>query len=643
MHYVEVLVADASFHGNEALTYSAPQALEAGQIVLVPLRAKKVLGIVQRTVPAPEFKAKPIIGCPDLPPLPAAVFKAIHWMQEYYPSPFGVIVQQFLPKKLPVKEVETPTAGPMPAVSLPPLTTEQQAALDRIGPEGMHLLHGETGSGKTRVYIELARRSLEAGKSAIILTPEIGLTSQLEQDFRTVFGQNVIVIHSRLTDVTRSRLWVGCLKRTDPVVVIGPRSALFMPLRRIGLIAVDEAHETAYKQDQAPYYHASRVASVMAALHQAPIILGSATPLVTDYYLAEAKQRPIIRMEHVARLAPGSAPQPVSVVDLRDHSKFSKRPYLSDELIAAMRDCLNQREQTLLFLNRRGTARVVFCEKCGWQAACPHCDLPLVYHGDLHTIRCHSCDFKTAPPPSCPECHAPSIVFKSIGTKAIEDEVGALFPEARVQRFDTDNKKAEALDQHFEAVRSGQIDIIIGTQTLAKGLDLPRLGLVGVIIADTSLFFPDFSATERTYQLLSQVIGRVGRGHRAGRAIVQTYTPDSPVLKAILDKNWREFYEAELRERKAFVFPPFCYVLKLTCRRASSQSAQKTAESYARQLQTSGRHIIVEGPAPAFHEKVQNKYQWQLIVKAKDRRQLTDIIRHLPSGWSYDIDPMNLL
>lgn len=210
-------------------------------------------------------------------------------------------------------------------------------------------------------------------------------------------------------------------------------------------------------------------------------------------------------------------------------------------------------------------------------------------------------------------------------------------------RFDTDNKKEERLENHYDAVRAGEVDILVGTQTLAKGLDLPKLGLVGVVMADTSLYFPDFSAQERTYQLLSQVLGRIGRGHRQGAAIVQTYTPESPLLKAILGKDWSTFYNSELTERRAFLFPPFCYLLKVSCKRASSSAAQKAAESLATQLRSHSYNILIEGPAPAFHEKVQNKYAWQLIIKSKHRGQLTEIIKQLPSGWTHDIDPMNLL
>jgi primosomal protein N' (replication factor Y) len=258
-------------------------------------------------------------------------------------------------------------------------------------------------------------------------------------------------------------------------------------------------------------------------------------------------------------------------------------------------------------------------------------------------MRCHACDYKAPSPVSCPNCHNASVVFKSIGTKAIVDEITKLFPDAHLMRFDTDNKKHERIEQHYDAIKKGEVDILVGTQTLAKGLDLPKLSLVGVIVADTSLYFPDFSSEERTYQLLSQVLGRVGRGHRDGHVIIQTYAPDSPLLKAIIEKDWDTYYQKEITERKLYTFPPFCYLLKLTCKRSSAASAQKASETFAKKLQSEGLRISVEGPAPAFHEKSQSKYQWQLVVKAKNRAALLEVIALLPSGWSYDIDPLNLL
>ncbi len=635
-------MADATFHGGEALTYSSDKGLLPGSLVVVPLRAKHVLGLVAGTASKPSFAVKPIISAADLPAIPMQLLSLLEWLRSYYPAPLGVLTQLLLPKQLPKKPLPLGALPPSDNLSLPPLGADQQQAVAAITTEGLHILHGETGSGKTRVYIELAQRELARGRSSIILTPEIGLTSQLAGSFREIFGERVVVIHSQLTDATRERLWQYTLGQTEPIIIIGARSALFSPLKNIGLIVIDESHETAYKQDQAPYYHTTTVAAQLARLHHATLVLGSATPLVTDYYVATAKNRPIVRMQLPAKTS-DFAERLVKVIDLRDRNNFSKSPYLSAELLKQISETLAKHEQALIFLNRRGTARVVFCDKCGWQAACPHCDLPLVYHGDSHIMRCHSCEYKAACPNSCPTCHNTSVVFKSIGTKAIVSELERLFPGTRIMRFDTDNKKDERMEQHYDAIHRGDVDILVGTQTLAKGLDLPRLGLVGVVIADTSLFFPDFSAQERTYQLLSQVLGRVGRGHRHGRAVVQTYSPDSPLLEAILTKNWPAFYEAEIAERKAFRFPPFCYVLKLTCRRASSSSAEHAAQKLAAELREAYPRAAIEGPAPSFHEKVQNKFAWQLVIKTSNRSQLVAIIRGLPSGWSYDIDPMNLL
>jgi primosomal protein N' (replication factor Y) len=258
-------------------------------------------------------------------------------------------------------------------------------------------------------------------------------------------------------------------------------------------------------------------------------------------------------------------------------------------------------------------------------------------------MRCHTCNYKATLPNSCPECKNPEVVLKSIGTKAVADDIASLFPEAKIMRFDTDNKKSERIEQHYEAVHSGNIDIIVGTQTLAKGLDLPSLGLVGVIIADTSLYFPDFSAQERTYQLLHQVIGRIGRGHRESEAIIQTYMPDNAIIKQVTTNDWDEFYNNELMERERFLFPPFCYLLKLTCRRSTIRSVQLATAKLATKLMDDGLRVLVEGPSPSFHERVDNKYCWQLVIKSKNRVELLKIISQLPSGWSYDIDPMNLL
>ncbi len=643
MQFIEVFVADATYHGSEALTYSSDTPLVTGAIVTVPLQKKRALGIVVRTVTKkPSFTVKPIYEASELTPIPEQLLTLVAWLKLYYPAPLGVLAQLLLPKALPAKPLAVTSLPPPHVKDAPELTADQSNALALLQGPGLHIVHGETGTGKTRLYIELTKKALANGTSAIILTPEIGLTSQLSADFKNTFGERVLVTHSKLTEATRQRIWQYVLEQTEPLIIIGPRSALFYPLTRIGLIVVDEAHENAYKQDQAPHYHATTVAAKLAALHKATLVLGSATPLVADYYIATAKQRPIIRM---TKTATGGEPtsSETHMVDLRDRKQFSRSPYLSDVLIQAVKNALQKGEQSLLFLNRRGTARVIFCEKCGWQAECPHCDLPLVYHGDTHRMRCHSCNFSASAATSCPECRNTSVVFKVIGTKAIAEEAARLFPEAKIMRFDTDNKKSERMEEHYDAVKSGAVDILVGTQTLAKGLDLPKLGVVGVVIADTSLYFPDFSAKERTYQLLVQVLGRVGRGHRDGTVIIQTYMPDSPILTAAVTKDWDSFYDSEISERRMFTFPPYCYLLKLTCKRATSAAAAKAAALLADDIRSRGYKVLIEGPVPSFHEKISGKFAWQLIVKTKDRTNLVHIIHALPSGWSYDIDPINLL
>ena len=645
MNYYEVLVADGAYKSREALTYQHFDKLAAGTLAYVPLKQKTVLGVILRQVTKPRFATKALaVASQDYRPLPAALVKLADWICGYYPSGIGITMTQFLPQRLyPTGELPSVSDNKLPDSQLPPLTAEQQSALGQINKPDTYLLHGETGSGKTRVYLELALQQFKAGKSSIILTPEIGLTPQLTRNFTNTFGaNNVITTHSKLTVKERNLIWLRILQSTSPLVVLGPRSALFAPISSLGLIVLDEVHESSYKQEQAPHYHASKVAAQLANLQKAILVLGSATPPITDYFLAEARNKPILRMTQVAA-ATDTTPVSTTIVDLKDRTHFSRQPHLSKDLLTSIETSLRNNEQSLVFLNRRGTARVTMCERCGWQATCPHCDIPLTYHADSHDLQCHTCGYHTHAPTACPECQSANILLKSVGTKAIVDELQHAFPQARIQRFDTDNKKEERLELHYDAVRNGDIDIVVGTQLIAKGLDLPKLSTVGVVIADTSLYLPDYSAGERSYQLLRQVIGRVGRGHRAGRVIIQSYDPESPTIKAAAEGDWDSFYKAELAERKAFLFPPFVYTLKLTCRRASARTAQSAAEKAADILHDSGLRLIIDGPMPAFHEKAAGKFQWQLTLKAKDRGQLLEAIKLLPANWSYDIDPSNLL
>lgn len=646
MYYYEVLVATQAYHGSEALTYSGEAKLEAGALVKVSLRARLVLGIVVRAVSKPNFDVKPITAAAPFPTLPAAQLELLRWLYAYYPAPLGTVVRLFVPPTETFPKHENAVEAKAASVAalldtLPALSPGQQNALQTITGPGTFLLHGITGSGKSRVYIELAAQALSSNKSALVLTPEIGLTAQLTESFRRVFASNVYVLHSRLTAVERRDIYYELLARTRPSVVIGPRSALFSPLRDIGLIVLDEAHDGAYKNESAPHYQTGRVAAKLAEQHGATLVLGSATPSIEDYYLAQAKQRPIVAMHELAR---GESTDVIfKTVDLRKREFFSRSPLLSDMLLADIASAMQRGEQSLIYLNRRGTANVVLCSNCGWQSLCPNCDLTLTYHGDSHELRCHVCGFLGQLPTTCPVCNCAQILFKSAGTKTVVEDLAKCFPTARIRRFDTDVKKVDRLEQNLGDLAGGSADIIVGTQMVGKGLDLPKLSVVGVVNADSSLLIPDYTAAEHTYQLLAQVFGRVGRGHRAGTVVVQTYDPENVTIQSAVHRRWQEFYDTELAERRTYKFPPFVYLLKLRVLRATTKSAEKAATGLAKTLAEKYPGVTIDGPTPSFHPRERGKYSWQLLIKSRGRAALVDIIHELPSGWTYDIDPTNLL
>lgn len=647
MQFYKVWVSSQSFHGKEALTYSSENSYAKGAVVQVPLQNKLVAGIIAEKTIKPSFKTKNIINLPQPLYVPEQHLAVIEWLAAYYPAPMGQIVSLLIPTNIAQKsrqEIKIQSKNKTTIPKLPPLTKDQEAALKNIisSDQSSFLLHGDTGTGKTRVYLELVRKVFVKGKSAIILTPEISLTPQLVKTFEAQFPDQTVVVHSQLTPAENRNAWMRIASSDKPTVVIGPRSALFSPLKKVGLVILDEAHDQAYKQEQSPHYQTSRVAAYLAKLHGATFILGSGTPNVADYYTFETKHLPIIRMTETATAVDTSEAK-LNIISIRDRDNFTRSPWLSNPLIDHVRKAISNGEQSLIFLNRRGSARVVLCQNCGWQALCPRCDVPLTYHGDNHSLLCHTCGHREVSPTSCPSCKSPDILYKSAGTKAIELEISRLFPDAKVARFDSDNLKSERFDQNHTQVSEGDIDILVGTQTLTKGLDLPKLSVVGVIAADTALHFPDYTAEEITYQQLIQVAGRVGRGHRAGNVIIQTNYPENMVIKAIENKNYSLFYKQQISEREKFLYPPFSYILKLTCCRKTSASAEKTLRNLHTFITKLPLSVNIIGPSPSFKEKQNNSYYWQMIIKAKKRDQLIHIINQLPANVSYDIDPSNLL
>ena len=606
-----------------------------------------VTGFVLGEVKKPKFAAKPIKTLLSDQPLPKHCLGLAKWLEEYYACTPSEAMRQFAPSKPTLRrathpEVEVET-GPLQLEMDKPLTADQKKALNfiRKNTGTTTLLHGDTGTGKTRVYLELAHEILKAGKSVMLLTPEIALTSQLAAAVEQQLPAPTFVLHSQLTAAQRKKIWLAVLEATEPLVVIGPRSALFSPVKNLGLVVIDEAHEPAYKQESSPRYQAIRVASQLGSLTGAKVVLGTATPLVTDYYLAK-QHTAIARMTHMA-MSDASSEVKTEIVDLKERASFSRNPFLSNQLIDTITATLASKKQVMLYLNRRGTARLILCKNCGWQLLCPNCDIPLVYHGDHHEVRCHTCGYRATPPMDCPKCTNADIIYRSMGTKALLESAAKLFPEFRVARFDSDNLVGERVHETYGKLKAGKIDILVGTQLLAKGFDLPKLGLVGVIAADSSMGLPDFSSEERTFQLLYQVMGRVGRGHGKGRVVVQTYEPDSLVLHSAIDRDYASFYKYLVSERQAFRFPPFAYLLQLSCHRASAASAQKAADNLKGKLVELSRRVEIIGPTPAFYARRGDSYSYQLVAKSKSRDHLVALAKAVPADWTINLDPSDLL
>ncbi len=643
MFFYEIWVRSSKYHSLQPLTYFCSRSLGAGTIVKVPLQNSIVMGFVLKKVERPKFKTKEIAFVFDLPSLPLKSIELAKWLISYYPASLGVITKQFLPPNIhPNYKFEDSYDKTTKTLVLPKLNNDQSKILAKITKPDTYLLYGITGSGKTRIYQELAINSIKNNKSVIILTPEISLTSQLWESFNHILQKPVFLVHSRLTTKEKELIWLKCLTSSEPFVLIGPRSALFYPVCNLGLIVLDEFHDSSYKEGQYPKYQTTRVAAYLSKLHRATLIMGSATPLIADYYFAKSLDKPILNLMSLAKGSLNYTPQS-SLVDLKDRSNFTRSSLISDQLIASINMSLSNKEQALIYLNRRGTARLIFCENCGWEELCVNCNLPLTYHADKKYLICHSCGYTTKNiPTSCPVCNYTSVIFKTAGTKALDEELRTLFKDKVIYRFDSDNLKSEAIQNNYQKIISGEVDIIVGTQLIAKGFDFPLLSTVGIIQADTGLYLPDFSSREKSFELISQVLGRANRGHLEGRIVIQSYNPNSNILKYALNQNYKSFYKEELKERELYNFPPFVYLLKLSLKRSSPKSAQYAALKL-KALLLDKLELLIEGPSPAFHEKFGNKFEWQLIVKAKNRQNLIRVISLLPSGWNYDIDPTDLL
>jgi primosomal protein N' (replication factor Y) len=515
------------------------------------------------------------------------------------------------------------------------------------------LLHGVTGSGKTEIYLQAIRAALERGRSAIVLVPEISLTPQTVERFKGRFAEAqdaVAVLHSHLSEGERHDEWHK-IHSGRARIAIGPRSAVFAPLKKLGLIVVDEEHENTYKQEEAPRYHARDVAVVRAKIEKCVVILGSATPSLESYHNATTGKYRLATLTQ--RIDEKQMPL-MRIVDLRQERRKEKAAaILSEKLRAAIADRLEKSEQTILFLNRRGFSTSLLCSNCGEARNCPNCSVALTFHRHVARLSCHLCGHSAAVPKKCPACGKDALIYAGFGTEKVESTVAHIFPKATVRRMDADSMtRKEAYRDALRNFRTGKIDILVGTQMIAKGLHFPNVTLVGIINADLALHLPDFRAGERTFQLLTQVAGRAGRGETAGEVFVQTYTPFSPSIQFARHHDFAGYFQQELEFRERCDFPPFKHAILITVRSAHEARAKFSAETLARRLkETLGAEFILGEATPAPLEKLQGQFRFHILMRGEAIVRLSRLVRETLDKLPFpedvtvtvDVDPYQLL
>ncbi len=537
------------------------------------------------------------------------------------------------------------------------LTKEQQSALAAVREEAQGqnrpvLLFGVTGSGKTEVYVQRAKEVLAAGRQVLFLVPEISLTPQMIDMLAGRLGKPLAVLHSGLLDSERRQTWL-LVAQGKYDVVVGARSAVFAPLNRLGLIIMDEEHEQSYKQEQSPRFHARETAKERCRLTGAQLLMGSATPALESYYRA---QNGAYRLVFLPSRIGGLPLAAVEVVDMRQELQNGNRSIFSYALQQALGETLKNKKQAVLFLNRRGFATFVSCRHCGYVVECPHCSLALAYHQKSNQLKCHSCGYVQAPPILCPNCGGSAIRHFGTGTQKVAEETAKLFPEARIARLDRDSiEDRGTYEKVYRQMKEERIDILVGTQMVAKGLDFPQVALVGVIAADTSLNLPEMTAGERTFQLLTQVAGRAGRKGQ-GKVIIQTYRPEQDAIEAAAAQDYALFYQQEIKRREAFQYPPFSHIIRLVVQSGNENQAKAAACDVAGYLKESlPEQVVLAGPAPAPYSKVQDRYRFHLMLRGKDlailRQALAEglAMARKKSRWAKDIqihidvEPMSMM
>ncbi len=647
------LPLERSFH--YLIPPQAQGTLQPGMRVAVPFGPRERIGMVTQLVgESPIRQLKPIRRVIDPMPLITGERWALAvWLSRYYFCSQGEALFAMVPSSLRLSRPHLPVSDTCSEVTskmvsdtgtgiAPTLTAHQRQAL-RILERALDarsaqtvLVHGVTGSGKTELYLQAIARVLARGQSAICLIPEISLTPQIIDRFRERFGEPQVGLwHSRLTARERAAQWQRMVSGASRIVV-GARSAVFAPVPLLGLIILDEEHEPTFKQEDVPRYHARDVAQARARLTGATIVLGSATPSIESAHAARAGRYRLVTLPE--RVQGRRLPE-VEIVDLREELAQGRRAApLSRRLQRALETVVERGEQAMLLLNRRGFARVAQCQTCGATARCTRCSVPLIYHASRRELVCHYCSFHMTPPEICGECRKGYLRFRGTGTERVESELHRLFPVASIARMDRDTTARRASHQElYEALKTRQIGMLVGTQMIAKGFDFPQVTLVGVISADTSLNLPDFRAGERTFDLLTQMSGRAGRGERPGQVLVQTYYPDHYAIQAAKTHDYRRFYEEEIAMRRRLKLPPFAHLVELTVIGSSKAHVEEAAEALAKVLKrkTSGRRagIAFLGPAPHRIPRLRRTSRVCVLLKAKTVEPMGELLRSvLQSG-----------
>jgi primosomal protein N' (replication factor Y) len=658
----EVILARPAKKIDKVFHYLIPEQLKeqikVGSQVVVPFGRRKDDGFVVGFVEQSDFpgikEIESVVG--NEPVLSEKAILFAKWLADYYFSFLATALRLMIPpgKKLPTSNFQLQNKSQITInKSKIILNSEQEKALGEIneavgnGENKTFLLYGVTGSGKTEVYLRAIEKVLSLGKVAIALVPEISLTPQLVARFNERFGDQIAVMHSDLTLKKRRSEWRR-IKSGEAKIVLGARSALFAPVANLGLIVIDEEYEHSYKSDKSPRYHTREAALKLARLHNAVVVLGSATPSLETYYHCE--QGDFKKIMLTKRVDDRQLP-PIAVIDMRQELKKKNFSVLSERLKEEIKETLARREQIILFINRLGFFTFVMCRECGLTLECPRCSVSLVYHTGDKKLHCSKCEYTTDLIAICPRCNSSAIKYFGTGTQRIEEEVAKIFPAARILRYDRDTvSKRGSHEMFFATFAAGKADVMIGTQMVTKGLDLANVTLVGAVAADTALNLPDFRAAEHTFQLLTQVAGRAGRHHLAGKVIIQTYNPDHYAIKAAAQHDFALFYRQEIEHRRELNYPPFSKLIAILVSGVKNEAVAKTAEELQRLLAPRIKGQIL-GPIPAIISKLRGEWRYQLLLKGVDLAKMRQGVREALEKLTIvqgvkitvDIEPMSMI